>query len=63
MLTFGSPLKNFDFSQQFCNQGHDESKVLDETTIKLGHVVENLNVLGGFWFWHVDYGCNFFRIL
>jgi len=63
MLTFGSPLKYFDFLQQFRDQGHDESKVLDETTIKLGRAIKNLNVLGRCWFRHVDYGCNFFRIL
>jgi hypothetical protein len=37
-------MKNFDFLQQFCNWGHDESKVPNETMIKLHHVVENLNV-------------------
>jgi hypothetical protein len=48
MLTFGSPLKKFNSPQQFCNRAHDESNVLDERTIKMGHAIEPLNVLGGF---------------
>jgi hypothetical protein len=54
--------ENFDFCSNFCNQGHDESEIQDETTIKLRHVIENLNVFGDFQFQHVDNGCNFFRI-
>jgi hypothetical protein len=50
MLTFRNLLKNFNFSQKSYNHGHDGSEVPNETTIKLGHAIENLNVLGGFWF-------------
>jgi hypothetical protein len=47
---------------QFHDWGHDENEIPDKTTIKLGHVVENLNVLGGFLFRHVGYGCDLLRI-
>jgi hypothetical protein len=34
---------------QFGRWGHDEGKIPNETSIKLGHAVVNLNVLGSFW--------------
>jgi hypothetical protein len=55
-------MKIFVFLQQFCNRSHDENEILDETSIKLHHAIENLSVFGGFRFLHVDNGYNFFRI-
>jgi hypothetical protein len=50
------------FFATFFNRGHDENKVLDETMIKLSHVIENLNVFRGFLFRHAYNGCNFLKI-
>jgi hypothetical protein len=46
-LTFWGPIKNFIFLYQLGDWRHGECKIMDETTIKLGHAIENLYVPWG----------------
>lgn len=48
--------------QKLGDKSHDESKILNEAFVGLGHAIENLNDLMGFWWWHVDYCQNFLQI-
>jgi hypothetical protein len=47
ILAFFSPVKDFRLFEQLSDRWHDRSKVFDETLIKLGHPIENLNLLWG----------------
>jgi hypothetical protein len=42
--------------KEFGDGGHNKSKVLYETTIKLNHTIEDLDIRRGFWYQHVDNG-------
>jgi hypothetical protein len=55
-LTLWNPFKCFGFSKEFGDGGHNKGKILYETSIKLSHTIENLDILGGFWYQHVDNG-------
>ncbi len=43
-----SPFKWLTFSKEFGDGGHNKSKVMYETLIKLRHAIEDLDILGGF---------------
>jgi hypothetical protein len=53
ILAFISLLKDFILFEQLSDKWHDWSKFFDETPIKLGHPIENLNLLWGSRYWHV----------
>lgn len=56
-MTFWGPFKK-NYLPQLSIWGHDESKISNETLVKLNHVIENLNVLGDFLGQHITIAKN-----
>jgi hypothetical protein len=62
-LTFDSPFKHLYFAQEFCDGGHNEGKVLDETLVELGHPIEDMYVFWHFWCKHIHHCQDFFQVI
>jgi hypothetical protein len=61
-LTLWSPFICLNFPKEFGDGGHNKGKIMYETLIKLCHAIEDLDILRGFWYWHVDNGQYIFGI-